>query len=1304
MPVGLITGTGITSTIGKNVVTSLVSYVKEDQFRWQLGLEAELKRLEVALPKIQALLDAVDRGQIMDENPALEEWLWQFRDAVDEAEDFMDEIDYYRLEEEIYDEQSMVSSAASGLETIKKDIISCVKNILSCLKTVVKRGLHQDSTVVRLKEIVKRLDKAVSGIGDFSCLVGTVLTNKQPLKTSNRETSSCLTVETRVFGRDNEKKEVINKLLKFNPSKKNFSVLPIVGVGGIGKTTLAQFVYHDEGIEKHFKKRMWVCVSNNPNLILLTKKIYESTFGVKPNLDNLDMLQGKISEELKSQRFLLVLDDVWDDIDRIGLEKLLAPLRSGERGSMILLTTRITNVGGTMIGKMEPVFLNGLGEGDYWEFFKECAFLDEDPEYHKMLLDTGRRIAEKLKGSPLAAKTVGGILSANLEYQHWKYILDSEIWRLNQNENDIMPALTISYQYLPSHLKPCFRFCSIFPQDYEFDKEQLVYMWMALGLLQKPINENRRLEDTGDEYLNDLVMKSFFDCKTDDKRTYYVMHDLLHELATSLSRGECFKLEESSLPLPIPTSVRHLSIFTSVSLSTVDEITKLKNLRTLLLIQRIPEILGLLKGLTTLKILASPTLEFTDDCISNLKHLRYLRSNYYCTSQVPESVNKFYHLQFLYYGNKSISSSKLCPPDHVNNLINLRRLSTPNSVGGKVYSIGRLTSLQILEKFNVKENGNNISELNQLRQLRELGIQNLQEVTRVEKVIEADLNAKEHLRKLLLDWASQLEVDRRNVSPDVEVEVAEQVLDALRPHSDLMNLEVRNYMGGRSPHWMATEYLSNLVSISLFNCEGWADLPNLGRLRYLEFLELSSMDLVKQVGVQIEGIAEVASFPSLQVLKLSSMPELEKFYGGGMTTQWLPCLKSLSIIECPKLRVFPNLPCHLRDVHIEHVNWIVLPELSQRRNNNSLSNSSSLPSSSSSSSLSSLKIEFCPRLTSLARGLLLHPELFTSLGNLTISKCGSLTHLPTGGFGKFTSLKTLRIKGCPKLQRGSSSTSRRFLPLSLQSLAIEDCDVLDPFPKASKDLKFLSKVELKRCPNITSLPSAEVLRTWKTLRMLSIEECPHLESLGGLHALSSLKILKVKRCPKLVAAASQSASLTLDKLAIDDLSLLCIAPLKSISARDVNIEGYNEVASSELEEWVSNNSTSLQVLKMTSVSSQQFPPVYFQRLSCLENLKVAECFELQSLPKLPPSLRKLVLGNCPPELEERCLRDSGPDWSKIQHIPKVRIGNCTKEKLATITLEEHREQKLNGYSSEGTEQEEDSSDEETEQEEDSSEE
>ncbi|XP_072967997.1 putative disease resistance protein RGA4 [Typha angustifolia] len=717
---GLAIGGWFASSIISNVVSSLVSYVQD--LKKQLGLEEELSRLEKTLPKIQALLDAVDRGQIKEEKRALEKWLWQFRDAVDEADDFMDAMEFHRLEEEeeeeeeIHGEKSTVSPAASRFKRLKIKIKSA--------KTMFKRGgVHRDPTLKRLKEIVNRLDEIAAEVGVFLEMVKT--SAQPPVATSTRETGSRLTVETRVFGRDKEKEMVINKLLNFNPaSKKNYSILPIVGIGGIGKTTLAQFVFHDKRIDKHFSKRMWVCVSNNPDLILLTQKIYQSTLGEKTNLDNLDSLQQKISEKLESEMFLLVLDDVWDDVYKIGLEKLLAPLRSGERGSMILLTTRITGIGGMMMGKLEPLYLNGLDEGYYWEFFKECAFLDEDPECHKRLKDIGRRIAQKLHGSPLAAKTVGGILSTNLDDNYWNNILHSEIWELKQGENGIMPALRLSYQYSPSHLKPCFTFCSIFPQDYEFRKEELVYMWMALGLLQEPINGNRRPEDIGDEYLKDLVRRSFFD----SRGCFYVMHDLLHELAVFVSRGECLRIEERSEPIPIPTSVRHLSITTSFALPHMPEITKLKHLRTLLLLKRPDcDVPKMLKALTSLRILESSTVEITDECISSLKHLRYL-SNDGIIRPVPESVNKLYHLQFLYY--------KIGNPDHfptlypsycINNLINLRHLSTPESRGGKFSAgIGRLSLLQNLE-FNVNENGNNLFELKNLRELRELSINDLKQ-------------------------------------------------------------------------------------------------------------------------------------------------------------------------------------------------------------------------------------------------------------------------------------------------------------------------------------------------------------------------------------------------------------------------------------------------------------------------------------------------------------------------------------------------------------------------------------------------
>ncbi|XP_072993766.1 putative disease resistance RPP13-like protein 1 [Typha latifolia] len=450
----------------------------------------------------------------------------------------------------------------------------------------------------------------------------------------------------------------------------------------------------------------------------------------------------------------------------------------------------------------------------------------------------------------------------------------------------------------------------------------------------------------------------------------------------------------------------------------------------------------------------------------------------------------------------------------------------------------------MLEKFNVEENGDNLFELKNLRELRELGIDDLQKAIEGQVVSEAKLNDKEHLQIWTLRWSDKHRSN--NGSPEVD----EQVLDALQPHSDLKELTLENYMDRRSPRAK----------------DGKTCHP-LGRYPYLKSLQLISMDSVKRVG---SSAPEVGIFPSLQVLHIEVMPALEEFAGGAGTTQWLPCLERLQISYCPGPRVFSNLPCGLKDVHIDSVGWAALPELQWQGDNNSLR----MPSTSS---LSSLKIMRCEELVSLAEGLLLHPQLFTSLEKLSISYCEKLTHLPIGGFERFTSLKDLRLMGCPKLRRGS--TAGKFLPPSLQFLSVYNCDALDPLPNApAEDLNFLYNVVLRRCA-IKSLPSEEVLGGWKSVKGLSINDCSEIESLGGLRALSSLKSLAISGCSKLVAegqmelastssSSSSSSSLILDFLHIDDPALLCTLPLKSISAREVQVDFCDEARSSSLEEWL----------------------------------------------------------------------------------------------------------------------------------------
>ena len=150
--------------------------------------------------------------------------------------------------------------------------------------------------------------------------------------------------------------------------------------------------------------------------------------------------------------------------------------------------------------------LKELSNDECWVLFAQHAFANRKPCEFPHLEAIGKKIVEKCKGLPLAAKTIGGSLRLNQNPTHWNMILKSHIRNLPDAKNNILPALRLSYHYLPSHLKRSFAFCSIFPMDYEFDKYELILLWMAEGLLQQPKEDrNMEFEDIGEEYFNDLV-------------------------------------------------------------------------------------------------------------------------------------------------------------------------------------------------------------------------------------------------------------------------------------------------------------------------------------------------------------------------------------------------------------------------------------------------------------------------------------------------------------------------------------------------------------------------------------------------------------------------------------------------------------------------------------------------------------------------------------------------------------------------------------------------------------------------------
>ena len=223
---------------------------------------------------------------------------------------------------------------------------------------------------------------------------------------------------------------------------------------------------------------------------------------------DIEQLQRFLRNTLDSKKYLLVLDDVWNE-DRTKWLELKALLVGGAKGSRIIVTTRSNHVASIM-GSVPPYNLNDLSEEYCLSLCFKCAFKDtqKDQKHYPILVKIGEGIVRKCKGVPLAVVSLGTSLYSTTDERDWKSVRDNEMWKLEETENGILHALRISYERLPSYLKRCFAYCSFFPKDYRYTDVGLIQLWMAHGLLQSK-NENEELEDIGSSYIKELYSRSF---------------------------------------------------------------------------------------------------------------------------------------------------------------------------------------------------------------------------------------------------------------------------------------------------------------------------------------------------------------------------------------------------------------------------------------------------------------------------------------------------------------------------------------------------------------------------------------------------------------------------------------------------------------------------------------------------------------------------------------------------------------------------------------------------------------------------
>ncbi|XP_028186566.1 putative disease resistance RPP13-like protein 1 [Glycine soja] len=214
----------------------------------------------------------------------------------------------------------------------------------------------------------------------------------------------------------------------------------------------------------------------------------------------------------------------------------------------------------SIVGSNKTHCLVLLQDDHCWRLFAKHAFQDDSHQPNPDFKEIGTKIVEKCKGLPLALTTIGSLLHQKSSISEWEGIFKSEIWEFSEEDSSIVPALALSYHHLPSHLKRCFAYCVLFPKDYRFDKEGLIQLWMAENFLQCH-QQSRSPEEVGEQYFNDLLSRSFFQQSSSIKRTHFVMHDLLNDLAKYVCGDIYFRLEDDQAK-NIPKTTRHFSVAT----------------------------------------------------------------------------------------------------------------------------------------------------------------------------------------------------------------------------------------------------------------------------------------------------------------------------------------------------------------------------------------------------------------------------------------------------------------------------------------------------------------------------------------------------------------------------------------------------------------------------------------------------------------------------------------------------------------------------------------------------------------------